>query len=48
MKKEFIQRGEIKLVGLTTRTNNHNEMNAATGKIGGVINEFLAINLPQK
>lgn len=48
MKKEFIQRGEIKLVGLTTRTNNHNEMNAATGKIGGVINEFFSNQLASK
>ena len=40
MKKELLHRNEIKLVGLTTRTNNHNEMNPETGKIGGMVGEF--------
>lgn len=40
MQKELIHKNEIKLIGLTTRTNNTNEMNPATGKIGGMIGEF--------
>lgn len=40
MKKELIHRDEIKLVGLTARTNNKNEMNPETGKIGGMVGDF--------
>lgn len=40
MKKELAQRSEIKLIGLSTRTNNQNEMNPSTGKIGGMIGDF--------
>ena len=36
----MIQRNEIKLVGLTARTNNKNEMNPETGKIGGMVGDF--------
>lgn len=32
MKKELVNKSEIKLVGLTARTNNKNEMNPATSK----------------
>ncbi len=48
MQKKLIQRDEIKLVGLTTRTNNHNEMNPETGKIGGMIGEFFGNQWPTK
>lgn len=41
MQKELINKDEIKLVGLTTRTNNKNEMNPETAKIGAVVNQFL-------
>lgn len=34
MKKELTDKSEIKLVGLTVRTNNKNEMNPQTSKIG--------------
>ena len=40
MKKEFIHQNEIKIIGLTTRTNNQNEMNPETGKIGGMVGDF--------
>ncbi|MES2203642.1 MAG: GyrI-like domain-containing protein [Pseudomonadota bacterium] len=40
MKKELTQKNKIKLIGLTTRTNNQNEMNPTTGKIGSMIGEF--------
>jgi hypothetical protein len=32
--KEMVTRSEIKLIGLTVRTNNKNEMTPATSKIG--------------
>lgn len=52
MKKELINNPEIKLVGLTTRTNNKNEMNAATSKIGELVERFwgedIASQLPNR
>ena len=40
MKKELTHRDEIKLIGLATRTNNQQEMNPETGKIGGMVGNF--------
>lgn len=40
MKKELANKSEIKLVGLTARTNNQNEMNPQTSKIGELAGHF--------
>ncbi len=40
MKKELVSKSEIKLVGLTARTNNKNEMTAETSKIGELAGRF--------
>lgn len=40
MKKELVNKSEIKLVGLTARTNNKNEMNPQTSKIGELAGRF--------
>src|SRR3990167_3408734 len=40
MKKELANISEIKLVGLTVRTNNKNEMNPETSKIGALAGQF--------
>lgn len=40
MKKELANKSEIKLVGLTARTNNKNEMNPQTSKIGELAGRF--------
>ena len=48
MKKELVSQSEIKLVGLTTRTNNKNEMNPQTSKIGALIGDYYAKNIPEK
>jgi len=52
MKKEMVNKSEIKLVGLSVRTNNKNEMNPATSKIGGLAgrfwNENIAAKIPQR
>lgn len=45
MKKELINKGEIKLVGLTARTNNKNEMNPQTSKIGELAGRFWGQNI---
>ena len=37
---ELVTKPEIKLVGLTVRTNNQNEMNSATAKIGALMGEY--------
>lgn len=34
MKKELVNKTEIKLIGLSVKTNNQNEMNPETAKIG--------------
>lgn len=45
MKKELANKSEIKLVGLTARTNNKNEMNAQTSKIGELAGRFWGQNM---
>lgn len=45
MQKEIIQKPEIKLVGLCVRTNNKNEMDPATGKIGPLIQHYWNQNI---
>lgn len=45
MKKELTNKSEIKLVGLTARTNNKNEMNPATSKIGELAGRFWGQNV---
>lgn len=40
MKKELINKPEIKLVGLKVRTNNKNEINPATSKIGELVGQY--------
>ena len=40
MKKEIVTLSEIKLIGISARTNNNNEMNPATSKIGQVIGQY--------
>ena len=40
MKKELLTRPEIKLVGLTARTNNKNEMNPQTAKIAELAGRY--------
>ena len=44
MQKELTHKSEIKLVGLTARTNNKNEMNPATSKIGELAGRFWSQN----
>jgi predicted transcriptional regulator YdeE len=44
MKKELVNKPEIKLVGLTTRTNNKNEMNPLTSKIKELAGHFWSKN----
>jgi len=45
MQTEVIQKPEIKLVGLSIRTNNRNEMDPHTAKIGETMGRFLGQNL---
>lgn len=45
MKKELTSKQEIKLIGLTIRTNNKNEMNPQTSKIGGLAGRFWGQNI---
>jgi predicted transcriptional regulator YdeE len=45
MKKELANKSQIKLVGLTERTNNKNEMNPQTAKIGGLASRFWGQNI---
>jgi predicted transcriptional regulator YdeE len=45
MKKELVNKPEIKLVGLTARTNNKNEMNPQTSKIGALAGQFWSQNI---
>lgn len=40
MKKELINKSEIKLIGLSARTNTKNEMNPQTAKIGKLIGHY--------
>ena len=43
--KEMVNKSEIKLVGLTARTNNKNEMNPATSKIGELVGNYWGQNI---
>lgn len=45
MQKELVNKSEIKLVGLKTRTNNKNEMNIETAKIGALAQRFWQQNI---
>lgn len=45
MKKELVKKSEIKLVDLTARTNNKNEMDPATSKIGELAGRFWEQNI---
>lgn len=45
MQKELANKSTIKLVGLTARTNNKNEMNPQTSKIGGLVGRFWSENI---
>jgi len=45
MQKELANKLEIKLVGLTARTNNKNEMNPGTSKIGELAGRFWSQNI---
>ncbi|MEO8400786.1 MAG: GyrI-like domain-containing protein [Gammaproteobacteria bacterium] len=40
MKNELVNKAEIKLIGLSARTNNKNEMNPATSKIGELAGRY--------
>lgn len=40
MQKEFVSKPEIKLIGLTARTNNQDEMNPETSKIAELAGQF--------
>ncbi|VVC75397.1 hypothetical protein AQUSIP_06870 [Aquicella siphonis] len=45
MEKELAVKAEIKLVGLAVRTNNKNEMNPQTSKIGELASRFWSQNI---
>lgn len=45
MQKELANKTEIKLIGLTARTNNKNEMNPQTSKIGELAGRFWSQNI---
>lgn len=48
MKKSLITLKEIKLVGITARTNNSDEMNPEKGKIGPTLEKYFGNNLTDK
>lgn len=48
IKNELMNKPAIKLVGLMTRTNNKNEMNAQTAKIGELAGQFWQQNIANK
>lgn len=48
MQKTLIQNIEIKLVGIKIRTNNMNEMNPATAKIGATMSHYFEQSLAEK
>src|SRR5579859_3904101 len=45
MKQELANKSEIKLVGLTAGTNNKNEMNPQTSKIGELMGRYWSQNI---
>lgn len=48
MHKELVNKPEIKVIGLSVRTNNRNEMNPATGKIGGLVGRYFSQHLAEQ
>lgn len=52
MKRELVSKPEIKLMGLSVRTNNQNEMNPLTSKIKGLVEKYyrenVADQIPQR
>ncbi|MBA2653939.1 MAG: AraC family transcriptional regulator [Gammaproteobacteria bacterium] len=48
METESVNKSEIKLIGLTVRTNNQNEMNPQSSKIGELAGRFWSQNLASK
>jgi predicted transcriptional regulator YdeE len=48
MKKELVTRPEIKLVGLSVRTNNQAEMNPETAKIGALLGQFWSMKIAEQ
>ncbi len=48
MKKELVTKQTIMLVGLSARTNNKNEMDPQTAKIGGLFGRFFGENISGK
>lgn len=45
MQKELVNKSEIKLIGLSVRTNNKDEMNPQTSKIGDLMGRYWEQNL---
>ena len=45
MKKESVNKQEIKLIGLSVRTNNKNEMNPKVAKIGEIAGRYMSQNI---
>ena len=45
MKKATVDKQEIKLIGLSARTNNKNEINPQTSKIGGLAGRYWNQNI---
>ncbi|EKD53900.1 MAG: DNA-binding protein [uncultured bacterium] len=45
MKKELVNKAEIKLIGLSARTNNKNEMDPKTSKIGELMGCYFSQNI---
>jgi predicted transcriptional regulator YdeE len=48
MKKEKIALAQIKLIGITARTNNTSEANPSTAKISPTVQHYFQGNLPEK
>lgn len=48
MQKELVKQAEIKVVGITARTNNKNEMHTSTAKIGELAGRFWSENIASR
>lgn len=48
MKRELVNKPEIKLMGLSVRTNNQNEMNPQTARIRPLVDKFYRENIAAK
>lgn len=48
MKKELTNKAEIRLTGLAIRTNNKNELNPQTSKIGELVGQFFSQNIARQ